>query len=148
MIKIILSFLAFFAIIFAAIFYQNSNIPTAIIKNHNFKLLIAKNENDKQIGLSKYNTLDQDKAMLFVFEKSDYYRFWMKDMKFPIDIIFIKDNKIVKIYKDSPILKVPINNLPIYSPPEPINRVLEINAGISQKFGFEIGDSVQINNLK
>lgn len=117
--------------------------PTAEIKGHKFQLLVAKSDKDKQIGFSKYKNLPEDKGMIFVFDKADFYPFWMKDMKFPLDIIFIKENKIVTIYKN-----LPISNLSIYPPTEASNRVLEINANLSKKYGFSIGDSVTFKNLK
>jgi len=141
-------------LILGAFFYSLYQIshPTAEIKGHKFNLLVAKSDKDKQIGLSKYNNLAQDKGMVFVFEKPGIYPFWMKDMKFPIDIIFIREtlnpsgisqNKIVTIYKN-----LPINNLTIYSPTQEADKVLEINANLSDKYGFNLGDTVTFKNLK
>ena len=107
--------------------------PTAKINNHEFKLQIAKTAKEKEIGLSKYENLSKDLGMLFPFEKPDYYSFWAKQMKFPIDIIYIKDGKIVTIYKNVTPPKKTTDELLIYKPTEPSNMVLEINAGLSQK---------------
>lgn len=148
MVKILLAFAVLIIIVLALAFYQKQTSPIAKIKNQEFKLLLTKTEKDRQIGLSKHDKLPTDKAMLFIFAKKDYYRFWMKDMKFPIDIIFIKDNKIAKIYENASVLKAPVNELPIYSPPEPINKVLEINAGISKKYNFKAGDTIEFRNIK
>lgn len=122
--------------------YQFSR-PTAEIRGQKFSLLVAKSDKDKQVGLSKYKDLPQNKGMVFLFDKPGSYPFWMKDMKFPIDILFIKKNKIVTIYKN-----IPINNLTIYSPKESADKVLEINAGLSDKYSFAPGDSVTFKNLK
>lgn len=132
-------------LILASFFYSFNKFvqPSAEIKGHKFQLLIAKSDNDKQIGLSKYKNLPEDKGMIFIFEKPDFYPFWMKDMKFPIDIIFVRDNKIVTIYEN-----LPINNLSIYPPTEASNKVLEINANLSKKYGFSVGNSVVFKNLK
>ena len=46
-------------------------------------------------GLSIKDTLTENEAMLFVFDVEAEHRFWMKDMKFPIDIIWISSDKIV-----------------------------------------------------
>lgn len=148
MAKILLSFFSLIIVVIAFMFYQKLSTPIANIKTHEFQLLIARSETDKQIGLSKHDNLAADKAMVFIFEKPDYHRFWMKDMKFPIDLIFIKGNKIVKIYENAPKLKEPIDNIPIYSPPELIDKALEINAGLSKKYNFKIGDVVEFRNLK
>ena len=82
--------------------------------------------------------------MLFPFEKPGYYSFWMKNMKFPIDIIFIKSGKIVTIHKDVMPPKNLTDALPIYNPKEPADTVLEINAGLSEDYKFKEGDEVKL----
>lgn len=146
MTKIILSFTALLVVVLAIIFYQNFTTPTVKINGHEFQLVIAKTEQEKQIGLSKTNTLPQNKAMVFEFDKEGIYPFWMKDMKFPIDIIFIRGNKIVTIYKN---VAKPNDsqNLQIYSPTETSNKVIETNAGLSGKYNFKVGDMVEFRNL-
>ncbi len=132
-------------LILTSFFYSFNKFvqPNAEIKGHKFQLLVVKSDKDKQIGLSKYKNLPEDKGMIFVFDKEGFYPFWMKDMKLPLDIIFIKENKIVTIYEN-----LPINNLSIYTPTQASDRVLEINANLSKKYGFSIGDSVTFKNLK
>lgn len=132
-------------LILGAFFYNlyKFSQPSAEIKNHKFQLVVAKSDKDKQVGLSKYNSLAQDKGMIFVFEKPGIYPFWMKDMKFPIDIIFISKDRIVTIHKNAP-----INNLTIYTSTENADKVLEINANLSDKYGFNVGDTVTFRNLK
>lgn len=124
--------------------YHNKKGPQAMINNHVFNLEIAKSQKDKEIGLSKYNNISDNFGMLFPFEKEDKYSFWMKDMKFPIDIIFIKKNKIIKIFNHVPFPKSNIGQLPIYTPDELSDTVLEINAGLSEKYNFKSGDKIEI----
>ena len=121
--------------------------PTAKINNHEFKLQIAKTAIEKEIGLSKYKNLVKDEGMLFTFEKPDYYSFWMKQMKFPIDIIYIKDGKIVTIYKNVSPPKKAAEGLLIYKPKIPSSMVLEINAGLSSKYNLKEGDRVNLDNI-
>lgn len=122
-----------------------SRAATATVNNQTFKLYLATSDKDRMTGLSERTSMPQDYGMLFEFEKPDYYSFWMKNMKFPIDIIFLKDNKIVTIY---PNLQPPTasseETLPILKPEEPANKVLEINAGLSQKYNLKKGDSIVI----
>ncbi|OGH15040.1 MAG: hypothetical protein A2860_01385 [Candidatus Levybacteria bacterium RIFCSPHIGHO2_01_FULL_37_33] len=143
---IALAILAFFLIGFG-IWQSFKKSPTAKINNHEFKLQIAKTPKDKEIGLSKYKSLAKDIGMLFPFEKPDYYSFWMKKMKFPIDIIYIRDGKIVTIYKSAQPPKKVSEGLLIYKPKEPSNMVLEINAGLSNKYKLKEGDKVNLNNI-
>ena len=121
--------------------------PLAVINNHAFNLYVAKTSKDQQIGLSKYDSLPQDFGMIFIFEKPDYYRFWMKNMKFPIDILFIKDNRIVTIYQNVPSPRSQNENLLIYQPKSKADMVLEIQAGLSQKYNLKEGDDVKLKNL-
>lgn len=123
-----------------------SEKPKAIVQDKSFNLLIAKTDKEKQIGLSDTDSLSSDSAMLFTFEKADYYSFWMKNMKFPIDIIFIKDNKIVTIYNN---VEPATNNkeLAVYQPQEPADSVLEINAGLAEKYGFKKDMEIKYENL-
>ncbi|HYK09067.1 MAG TPA: DUF192 domain-containing protein [Candidatus Eisenbacteria bacterium] len=121
--------------------------PLAIINSHDFYLDVALTPQQKEIGLAKYTSLPDNKAMYFPFDRADYYSFWMKGMHFPIDIIFLKDKKIVTIYSSVPIpTQQQTNNLPMYKPKGPANSVLEINAGLSEKYGFKEGDMVEIYN--
>jgi len=121
--------------------------PTATINNHTFKLEIAKTPKEKEIGLSAKKTLEKDFGLLFPFEKPGYYSFWMKSMQFPIDIIFIKNNRIVTIHKDVKPPKGLNENLSIYNSSEPADTVLEINAGLSEKYNFKENDLVEIKNV-
>ena len=136
-----------FSRFFMGNFLLNKN-PTVTINSHQFKLLITKTTLDKQIGLSKYKSLPQDQGMLFSFGKADYYLFWMKEMKFPIDIIYIKNDKIVSIFQNVQPPKSPnTTNIPVYRPTDSSDTVLEINAGLSKKYNIKNGDSVKYENF-
>lgn len=141
-------------------FYQNSSknnlffltnlLPkktTVTIDKQTFSVSVAKSNLDKEKGLSNQSSLPQNQGMLFPFEKEDYYAFWMRNMKFAIDIIFINKNHIVTIYQNVQPPKSASEGLLIYKTEEPANMVLEINAGLSQKYNFKKGDEVKIENL-
>lgn len=120
---------------------------TATIKNQTFSIDVAKTAKEKQTGLSGKTSIPTNYGMYFPFDKSDYYAFWMKQMKFPIDIIFIRDGKIVTIFQNVAVPTTNSDNLPLYQPDEPANAVLEVSAGLSQKYGFTKGDTVILKNL-
>lgn len=143
----VLSVLIIGAIIVQKYLQAPSKIPTANINNHTFNLEIAKTPKEKETGLSAKKTLEKNSGMLFPFEKPGYYAFWMKNMKFSIDIIYIRNGRIVTIHKN---VKPPINaneNPTIYNSSEPADTVLEINAGLAQKYNIKEGDIVKIENL-
>ena len=104
---------------------------------------VAKTMLERAKGLSHRESLASDEAMLFIFDKPDYYQFWMKDMNFPIDIIFINEGKIIDIKKSIPPAEED-GNIERYPPIDPALYVLETPAGISEEHGFEIGTPVEI----
>ena len=96
-------------------------------------------------GLSVKDTLSENEAMLFVFDVEAEHRFWMKDMKFPIDIIWIHPNTtIVHIEKNlQPCISFLI--CPSYSPNDLSQYVLEVNAYYTTKHNITVGDKVEFN---
>jgi uncharacterized membrane protein (UPF0127 family) len=99
-----------------------------------------------QQGLSDRISMDQDEGMLFDFGKgvSAYPSFWMKDMDFNLDFIWISQNKIVGITPDAAATSTDDKNLPYYYPPSAVNEVLEVNAGWAKKNNITVGDNVKL----
>ena len=141
-IAIILGILSLVLVLIKVDYFLSS--PSANINGHTFSLYLAKTANDQEVGLAKFNKIENNKGMLFIFPKADYYSFWMKNMKFPIDIIFINNTRIVDIFQNVPIQKNN-NNLPTYTTGEKADKVLEINAGLSNAYKIKIGDAVNLN---
>ena len=130
--------------VFINIDHFKSQQPKIEINGHVFSLYLAKTPSEQDTGLAKFSKIDKNQGMLFIFSESDYYSFWMKNMKFPIDIIFINKNKIVDIFKNVPTQKNN-DNLPIYKTHKKADRVLEINSGLSKEYKIEVGTEVRIN---
>lgn len=128
------------------IFFLNKT-PVVTINNHSFRVSAAVSQKEHETGLSKTQSLSEDQGMIFLFEKPEYYSFWMKNMKFPVDIIYINNDKIVTIKSNVEPPKNNEENLIIYAPTGPSDKVLEIQAGLSEKYGFKIGDKVKYENL-
>lgn len=113
----------------------------------NVKAEVVDTELDRAIGLSKYDSLPKDAGMLFVFEPDSSPKFWMKDMKFAIDMIWISKGKVIQIDNDAePEPGVPDSKLKIYPPSDPIDYVLEVNAGFSKENNIKLGSSVEITS--
>lgn len=129
-------------------FLNTKKTPAATIRGKKFNIEVARTEDQKIKGLSDRDKLDENSGMLFLFDAKERYGFWMKNMRFPIDIIFIDDNKIVSISHSAQPPQDPAANLPIFKPSKPINRVLEINDGLSNKYKFKEGDKVTISNVQ
>lgn len=122
---------------------SNSSIVDIKIKNLVLKAEIADDSNKKKVGLSKKDSLAQNSGLLFVFEKEEKQIFWMKDMKFPIDIFWInRDKKIVMIAKNVPVETGKKDRELIRYSADAI-YVLEVNAGIAELNDITIGDAVE-----
>ncbi|OGH11095.1 MAG: hypothetical protein A2857_02975 [Candidatus Levybacteria bacterium RIFCSPHIGHO2_01_FULL_36_15] len=126
---------------------QNTNQAYVEVNNNKIKLLLAKTPQEQMAGLSNKDKLDAESGMLFVFKQKDYVQFWMKNMKFAIDMIYISDNKIVDVFQN---LKPPSDqkSIQIYRPREKANFVLQINAGLAQKYKIKPGDKITLKNIK
>lgn len=124
--------------------------PTAKINNKTYKLILAKTDSERIKGLSGRSSLVKDTGMLFIFDKKGLYAFWMKDMKIPIDMLFINDNKIITVIENAstPTSGQDPSTLPIYKPTGEVNYVLEINANESSKNKFKEGDNVIFTGVK
>lgn len=91
-------------------------------------------------GLSGRESLAKDEGMLFIFQTSDEYPFWMKDMSFPIDIIWLgEDRRIVHIEKSAHPESFP----EVFAPGAPARYVIEVFAGFSEKYKLKIGDGTE-----
>jgi uncharacterized membrane protein (UPF0127 family) len=84
--------------------------------------------------------------MLFVFPKASIYSFWMPDMNFPIDILWINNGRVVDTDENMTNIFDPANPR-YYSPSSPAQFVLEINAGFIRRNNIRIGDPVIFNNI-
>ena len=135
-------------VVVGIVFYSNNqnisvNTATVMINDLILEVEVAASPAAWVRGLSFREGLDKNKGMLFVYPDHQVRIFWMKDMKFPLDIIWVKDNRIIGIEKNVPIPTS--EDIPTVSSPEPVNYVLEVNAGFSQRYGLKIGDKIVVN---
>lgn len=105
------------------------------------RVTVADTQATREKGLSGHAPLAPDEGMLFVFAQDDRYAFWMKDMRFAIDILWINDGVIADITTDvAP--AAPGEELPLYFPRVPVDRVLEVPAGFARAHGLRTGMAV------
>ena len=99
-------------------------------------------------GLSVKNQLRENESMLFVFEEPLRHTFWMKDMKFPIDIIWLDSNgKIVHIEEN--LIPCPLVLIcPSYAPNADSQYVLETIAGFAQRLNISLGTTIKFELLR
>lgn len=122
-------------------FASGYKITTVTIGGQAIRALLADTTEKITLGLGGRNSLPKDAGMIFVFDHAASYPFWMKGMKFSIDIIWIGDDfRITDIKADASPDSFPEN----FWPAEQSRYVLEVNAGFSKKFGISIGNQVKI----
>ncbi len=108
-----------------------------------FDLEIADTEEKRKRGLMERDTLSTGQAMLFIMDANEIQRFWMKNTYLPLDIIFIgEDSLIVSISEHTR----PFSEDNIASAGKS-KFVLEVNAGLSQRFGLKPGDRFRWNRI-
>ena len=101
-------------------------------------------------GLSYRTGLAPDAGMLFIFPSPGIQNFWMKDMHVPLDMIWISADGTVAGFAQNVPAPAPgtaLWNLPVYSSPNGVNEVLEVNAGTVAKYNIQVGDKVTVTPL-
>ena len=97
----------------------------------------------RELGLSKRLMMKNDEGMLFVFDVPGRYGFWMKDMSFPLDIMWINQNGIV-VNIERNVTPESYKEKKTYINQADASYVLEINAGQAEKFGLYLGSKIKI----
>ena len=97
-------------------------------------------------GLGYRDRLAWDHGMYFPYERPAFYSFWMRGMRFSIDIIWIRKGRIVDLHADVPF--EPGTNGPTVRPRELVDGVLEVPAGYAAAQGWKIGDRVRLTLAK
>ncbi len=90
-------------------------------------------------GLSYRDGLPEGRGMLFIFPSAQRHSFWMKGMRFPIDIVWLRDGVVVDVTPDVPPPSGVSGFLANYAPEEPADQVLEVPAGWAARHGIAPG---------
>ncbi len=119
--------------------FSDRNIKSINIAGQNIKVELSISRDQQILGLSGREKLPDGTGMLFVFPKSEKHLFWMKDMKFDLDmiwideklnVVYIKENARPELYPES------------YGPDSDAKYILEVNAGFAEKYNLKVGDRV------
>jgi uncharacterized membrane protein (UPF0127 family) len=81
--------------------------------------------------------------MVFPYARAGQHGFWMYQMHFDIDIVWIRDDRIVDVTPGA--RHDPPGELPVYRPREPADLVLEVPSGTAERLGWKIGDRVTVD---
>jgi uncharacterized membrane protein (UPF0127 family) len=123
--------------------------PYVEIRGQRVRIEIAETHEAQRKGLSGRDQLAWNHGLLFVYDAPGFYVFWMKEMNFDIDIVWIRDRRIVDIHHQVPKPDaspdpVPDGQLPRYRIHELVDHVLEVPSGYAQTHGWRAGDWVEI----
>jgi len=129
---------------------QKEQNQTALVSvgGVNLTVTLSTTPESQSKGLAIKNSIAQNEGMLFIFKSPQKYSFWMKDMKFPIDILWADSSgKIVHIEKN---LQPCVFFLPCpsYSPNDNSLYVLEVISNFTNKFDINIGDQIYSNVIQ
>jgi hypothetical protein len=114
---------------------------TIEINGHEIEVEIADTPEKTVLGLSGRESLGENEGMLFLFSDTRTHVFWMFDMNFPLDIIWIRDGVVVEIVENAP---APVGGEAptTFIPGQVANAVLELNAGKAQELGIKVGSEI------
>lgn len=139
---LVVSFIALGTSCFALKINENNY---AIIKNRKIFLEIADTPEKQFKGLMHIKQLPENQGMIFLFDKAEPRSFWMKNMEMPIDIIFLRNRKIITIHRNVQ----PDNGGKLYTSAYKSDCAIEVSAGFCDKYNVQEGDFVLLSvNVK
>jgi len=134
---------AFFSLM--SVLTQTADARSCFIRigDHRIRVEVADTPEKKISGLSHHRSLREDEGMLFIYGDKGIRTFWMKDMLFDLDIIWIAGDRIVGIARNA--RAEGGEPLRSYDSEVPVNLVLEINAGLCDRWGVREGQRIFIS---
>ncbi len=130
--------------------WQNYHWSSVFIEfgGKRMEVLVAKTIGQQYRGLGKRDDLGIYHGMLFVHSLPDKYGIVMRNMRFPIDIVWLNNGEIIDIAPNVPTEPgVPEAQLRVYRPRKPANMILELPAGWTTENGVKIGDLIKILDI-
>ncbi|MBI5913228.1 DUF192 domain-containing protein [Candidatus Azambacteria bacterium] len=102
---------------------------------------VMQSDAKRQQGLSGREGLADGAGMLFIFDREEAYSFWNKDMKFPIDVVWLARGEVVGV---SPLPAYDGQAPAVITAPAPVDVVLEVPAGFANTHEIMVGNSIVI----
>ncbi len=116
---------------------------SAEIRGQRVGLEVVRTRDAQARGLGYRDSLEWGRGMLFIYDEADFYGFWMKGMRFDIDIVWIRAGRIVEIAHR--VKRSPEGPGPTYRPREVADQVLEVSAGFAEAHGWRRNDVVTLD---
>lgn len=115
------------------------SFQTLTVGGHQLTVGVAETPEAITRGLSGQPSLGDDEGLLFVFPQKDFYPFWMKEMRFSIDILWLdEEGRVVEVSRQL----TPDSYPQIFVPKVPVRYVLEVKAGWADRYGIREGKKV------
>ena len=116
-------------------------VPLALPSGKVLQVEVMVKDEDRAMGLMFRPSLAADRGMLFIFDRLDFHAIWMKNCKFPIDIVWLDEGKrVVHLAEAVPPCKA--DPCPVYEPQQRAAYVVEMNAGQARREKAVIGASL------
>lgn len=131
-------------------FWQKLHWPTAWIElgGKRIEVLVADTIGHQHVGLGKRDDLGIYGGMLFIHSEEKKYGILMRDMRFPIDIVWLNNGEVIDIAPNVQTEPgVSEAQLRVYYPRKLVTAVLELPAGWTEQNGVKIGDFVKILDI-
>ncbi|CAN5503142.1 hypothetical protein BH18THE1_BH18THE1_07660 [soil metagenome] len=126
-------------------FFPNYEKKSVLINGFKVLLAMASNDELRIKGLSGSEKLNENEGMLFLFDKPSKQGFWMNEMKYPIDIIWLDSNSsVVHIEKNLEPCKIFLA-CPVYNPQVDSLYVIELSAGFVDRHSIKNGTIIDLN---
>ncbi|MCS6781947.1 MAG: DUF192 domain-containing protein [Gloeomargarita sp. SKYBB_i_bin120] len=109
-------------------------------------LEVAWTPEQQALGLMYRERLVPDRGMLFPFYPPRPVQFWMKNMRAPIDMVFLRENRVIAIYPNVP--PCPRDPCPTYGPDDLVDAVIELAPGRAQQLGLRVGDTLIVRLIR
>jgi len=130
-------------IIWLSIFIRVKNerkVTTILINDIPLEVEISDTPKLREKGLMYRRRLSEDHGMLFVFDITGIYPFWMKNTYIPLSIAFVSEKEVIVQIEDMK----PRDVLTTYTPKVPIRYAIEVNRGWFELHNIKVGDTVYI----
>lgn len=108
-------------------------------------LEVTRTPQEQQIGLMYRTSLPPDRGMLFSFDPPRPVGFWMRNVKIPLDMVFLRDGEVQAIAANVP--PCTTTTCPTYGPETSIDQVIELRGGRAAELGLQVGDQVNVKFL-
>lgn len=113
-------------------------IPVTLPSGQVFQSEVMVSDEDRAMGLMFRDSLAADHALLFIFESLDFHGIWMKNCKFPIDIVWLDENQ-ETVHVAAAVPPCKSEPCPVYQPLRRAAYVVEMNAGAAKKNQIKVG---------